>query len=92
MRHIEPLSGEGTVTAPNEQTVSVRYRVDILEDEVPVRTLNGTTPGKKSIQGRIEPLCFFGRAGLILRMADGRTLRFYFADADGNIVACGGIT
>ena len=94
MRHIETLSGEGTVTASDAQTVSVRYRLDIFEDEIPdtTRTASGTLLGLKKIEGKVLPLCFFGRAGLILKMPDGRTLRFYFADADGKIVACGGIT
>lgn len=94
MQHIETLSGEGTVTTPDGQSVSVSYRLDIFEDELPVGTLNesGTTPVPKRIEGVVLPLCFFGRAGLILKMADGRTLRFYFADADGKLVACGGIT
>jgi hypothetical protein len=88
MQHIETLSGEGSVTAPDGQSLSVSYRLDIFED----LNESGTTPGKKSIQGKVLPLCFFGRAGLILKMADGRTLRFYFADAAGKIVACSGIT
>ena len=87
MRHIEAHSGEGTVTAPDGQSVSVSYRLDIFENEIP-----DTTPGLKSIEGKVLPLCFFGQAGLILKIADGRTLRFYFANAEGKIVACGGIT
>jgi hypothetical protein len=46
---------------------------------------HATMPGLKEIQGRIEPVCFFGESGLLLQMKDGRKLKFFFTDMQGHI-------
>jgi hypothetical protein len=94
MRHVETLRGNGTVTHPNGQSGSVRYRVDVYQAEIPVRTQmgSGTIPGMKKITGSVEPVHFFGRDNLVLKMQDGRTLGFFYSDSSGNITGSGGIS
>jgi hypothetical protein len=39
----------------------------------------------KTVQGVIQPVCFFGENGLTLEMQDGRKPKFFFSDSQGSI-------
>jgi hypothetical protein len=88
MRHVETMKGSGTVTPSSGEAVAVRYELHVYQKEIPAGTLanpHATIPGMKEIQGRIQPVCFFGEDGLLLQMQDGRKLKFFFTDSSGAI-------
>jgi hypothetical protein len=91
MRRIQTLNGKGSVTPADGKAVAVRYELDIWQKDIPDGR-GGTIPGMKSITGSIRPFCGALREKLTLRMEDGKTVDFFFADTNGSMTATGGIT
>jgi hypothetical protein len=92
MRHVETFSGKGTVTAPEGNTQNVEYRIDVFQNEI-ADGFGGTIPGLLSIEGTVEPVCFFGeRRGLTLKMKNDKILKFFFVDMSGRIATMGTIS
>ena len=85
MRHVETMSGRGTITAGTGEPVMVDYELHVLLDEIYAGPDSPPIPGMKDIQGIIQPVRFFGENGLLLEMQDGRKLRFSFRDTNGSI-------
>jgi len=91
VRRINTYRGNGTVTPVGGQSVSVHYKLDVWQEDIP-DGLGATIPGMKSIRGTITPFCGAPREKLTLRMSDGKTLEFCFTDLTGTATATGGIT
>ena len=92
MEHVETMRGNGTVTANSGQTTAVRYELRVYQEEIPCRTHDdphATIPGLKTIQGVVEPVCFFGENDLLLTMQDGRKQKFFFTDEKGSVCGSG---
>jgi hypothetical protein len=88
VQHIENMNGRGTVTSNIGEEIAVRYDLHVYQDEIHPGTLanpGATLPGLKEITGVIQPVRFFGENGLLLEMADGRRLKFFFTDSRGSI-------
>lgn len=87
MRHLETINGQGTVVSKSAGRVAVRYALHVYQDEINAGglTTTGTIPGLKTIEGTIQPVCFFGENGLTLELADGRTAKFLFMDSQGSV-------
>jgi hypothetical protein len=87
MRHLETLKGQGTVVSSSGERVAVRYTLQVYQSEIDASSLTttGTIPGLKTIEGTIQPVCFFGENGLTLELADGRTAKFLFMDGQGSV-------
>jgi hypothetical protein len=90
MQHVQTLTGTGIVTPADGKTVSVRYILNILQDEISVET--GTIPGLKSIRGSVKPFCGALLENLTLRMEDRKTVDFFFTDRNGSATATGGLS
>ena len=83
MKHVETMRGKGTVTAKGGETAAVRYELNVYQEEIPCGAHDhpfATIPGLKTIQGIVEPVCFFGEDGLLLTMQDGRKQKFFFTN------------
>jgi hypothetical protein len=93
LRHVETLKGNGTVTTKGGDQQAVRYVLQVYEAVIPTGKMTGsaTLPGFKDIRGRVEPLCFFNDRDLTLTLKDGRKVRFWFIDGDGNISLYAGL-
>ena len=91
MRRINTYRGEGTVTPSGRQSMSVHYKLDVWQEDIP-DGLGGTIPGKTSIRGTITPFCGAPREKLTLRMSDGKIVDFFFTDFMGTAKAAGPIT
>lgn len=88
MRVIEQMSGSGTATSSSGEQKTVRYSLQVLQQEIPCGTLdnpNATIPGIKEIRGRVDPVCFFGDGDVLLEMQDGRKMKFFFTNGNGSI-------
>jgi hypothetical protein len=46
----------------------------------------------KSIRGTVVPVCGALREQLTLHMQEGKTMDFFFTDANGSVTATGGIS
>jgi hypothetical protein len=90
MNLVETLEGKGTGVAATGKT-PVQYRLLVYQNQIP-DGLGGTIAGLKEIHGRILPVFGDDREMLTLEMKDARTVKFYFRDGDGNVLATGGIT
>ncbi len=87
MRCIETMKGDGTVTADDGEQFSVKYELNVYQDEIPAGNMDdprATIPGLKDIRGWVEPVRLFDQT-LTLEMQDGRKLKFFFTDSHGNI-------
>ena len=91
MRRVNTYRGNGTVTPAGGQSVSVQYKLEIWQEDIPDGS-GGTIPGKTRIRGTITPFCGAPREKLTLRMGDGKTVEFFFTDLTGTAKATGGIT
>ena len=91
MRRVNTYRGEGTITPAGGRPVSVHYKLDVWQEDIPDGQ-GGTIPGKQSIRGSITPFCGAPREKLILRMSDAKSIEFFFTDLTGNATATGGIT
>ena len=88
MRILERLNGKGVVVSSSGERKTVRYDLDILQNEIPAGTLtdpSGTILGLPHIQGRVNPVCFFGDNELTLEMSDSRKMKFFFQNEHGSI-------
>ena len=93
MKNVETMRGNGTVTANSGQTTAVRYELRVYQEEIPCGTLDdphATIPGLNTIQGLVEPVCFFGENDLLLTLQDGRKQKFFFTDSEGSVRGSGG--
>jgi hypothetical protein len=87
MRCTESMEGRGVVGADDGQKVCVECELNVHLEEIPASSVadpQATIPGLRDIRGRVKPVCYFGQV-LTLEMEDGRKLRFFFNDTDGNI-------
>jgi hypothetical protein len=76
MGHVQTIRGSGPVTSKSGEQVVVQYELHILQKEF---------PSLPSISGYVSPVCFFGLDALTLKLDDGRTAKFNYKDAKGNI-------
>jgi len=93
MRLIQTIRGDGFIVQPNGEERATRYELQIYESQISARHQGDPTasfPGLKSIRGHVSAVHWFGVDGLVLRMEDGRKLRFHFKNSGGSIWANGG--
>ena len=91
MKLLEHLHGTGVVIVENGDEVTAKYDIRITQDE-PEATA-GVSPARayKHVVGRVwsqnDPYFVLGhvRKILTLRMEDGRKIKFFHRDAEGNI-------
>jgi len=87
MKHVEEMIGNGTAIVDSGERIAVQYCLEVMQEQIPAASLDDPTaivPGPKNIVGWIRPVCHFGDI-LTLQMDDGRKLKFFFTDMQGNI-------
>jgi hypothetical protein len=87
MQRSDTIEGKGTVVSRSGERVAVRYDIRVYPSKIDVTSVDGrgTIPGLSTIQGTIDPVCFFGENNLTLELADGRKATFFFTDSEGSV-------
>ena len=85
MRHIQTMTGKGTVTADSGEQVPVDYELHVLQEEICAGRGSPPIPGRRDVSGVILPVRLPLGDPLLLEMQDGRKLRFLFTDMHGSI-------
>lgn len=83
MRHVQTIRGEGFILASNGDRLPVRYKLDAGQEEIDLRIQE--IPASQPIRGNVQPVDFPLGNSLILELADGRRLPFFFKDWRGTI-------
>jgi hypothetical protein len=88
LRHIETLRGNGTVVSNAGERVTVRYELEIYQEEAKASApTEPRTPilGLREIVGVVLPVSFFHEHELLLEFEDGRKLTFRYLNRRGSI-------
>jgi hypothetical protein len=83
LKHLETIAGKGRVFDDKTFVGSVRYRIEVYQEQIGVRTLIGgdsTIPGKRRVELHItalSPISSGFTTTQTLRLEDGRKLDFF---------------
>jgi hypothetical protein len=86
-KHLETMTGKGLASYESGETVSVEYRLELLQEMIDFDAKQGHSqlPGLQILQGRVLPVSHPIARTFTLELSDGRKFKLAHFDSEGSI-------